>query len=299
MEGNSSSQEQSHFLYPLFLTPGSQKLTISDMSPLRNCSSLIPPFLLSIALFLVVIFAKPPLVFPAPPINWEPETVSGIVAPGGSESVTVAFNAFENLGNIVAWVVPEIAPFVRVEPSSFANVRTGQTIELSVIFQAAPNAPLGMFDGTVQLRSATTKGKGKVFARPLPVTVTVRADSLIGTDANNDGVWDYIGDYITQTYQSSNTTSAALRQMAVALQAAIVQSDDPVASVDNATALQRSVECLYSIRPEDAYNITNDLTAVVLNTPERSRAYIHFSDQLGGQTFPSTPLSELGTACTF
>jgi hypothetical protein len=83
------------------------------------------------------------------------------------------------------------------------------------------------------------------------------------------------------------------------MQAAILAANNPAASADAATNLQRAIECLYFVRPNDARAVKNNLKAELLNTLERSKAYLRFSDQLGGQSFPNTPLSELQSACSF
>lgn len=130
------------------------------------------------------------------------------------------------------------------------------------------------------------------------VQVAVTASVLEGPDANGDGVWDYIEVYIDQNYPDS-TARPALRAIAVAMQGAMLAANDPAASVNAATVLQRAIECLYFVRQDEARAVKNDLKAVLLNTLERSKAYLRFSDQLGGQIFPSTPLSELQSACNF
>jgi hypothetical protein len=241
---------------------------------------------------LVRILTTPCPAAAAPPVSWTPQSVSGTIAPGGIKAVSVSFHAFQHLGNVSIRVVPEIAPFVRVEPSSFANVKAGSTIQVSIIFTAAPNASLGMFDGTVQL-----KQRNKTLAKPLPVVVTVRQDPLIGTDANGDGIWDYVDDYIEQTYPNSEATRVVLRRVTVALQNALLMADNPATAANIATELHRAIECLYFVRPNDAHKVADALEAELLNTIERSRAYIHFNDQLGGLISPSTPLSALESAC--
>jgi hypothetical protein len=232
-----------------------------------------------------------------PAVTWSPSSVSVTLAPGQTQTATATFNALETLGDVSIRVVPSLAGLVAVAPAQIAGVQAGRSVQLTLTFAAAPSAVLGMFDGTLQVRATPRKGgKGSVFARPLPLTVTVRQDPLVGTDADGDGVWDYIGHYISQTYGETDTANA-LKRLARTLQEALLVADDPVASVDKASQLQRKVECLYFLRPADAYRVISDFTAASLNTLERSRAYVHFGDQLGGQVFPSTPLPELGSTC--
>lgn len=82
--------------------------------------------------------------------------------------MNVSFTSSKDLSNADVWVVPELQPYVQVQPSSFAEITKGQTNNLSLTLSANQDAPLGTFDGTVHLRSRT-----RTIASPLPVVVSV------------------------------------------------------------------------------------------------------------------------------
>lgn len=234
-----------------------------------------------------------------PPVHWNPDGVNAIVAPGGHTEVQVSLNAVEALGNINLRIVPEIDPYVDVSPSTLNNVKAGDTIQVHITIQAGTTAPLGLFDGTIQVRQKTTKpGKGKVLARPLPVHVLIREEEgVAGVDADSNGVWDYIDQYITATYPNADSLQSGLRQYAKAIQGGLLNADDNNLSLSHATEMDRAIECIYFLRPNDAKNVLSDLKAVILSNESRSRAFIMFSEQSAGQVFSSVPISQRGTSC--
>lgn len=123
--------------------------------------------------------------------------------------------------------------------------------------------------------------------------------TLAGIDSDRDGVRDDVQRHIALTFPDSARTRAGLTQYTKMLQKAILEANSKQASIDNAVEAGRAIECIYHIRPDDAENITVVLEAQTFNTEERIRAYITYNEQLGGQIFPSTPLNQLKSACTF
>lgn len=68
-------------------------------------------------------------------------------------------------------MVPKLQPFVRTNPSSFASITKGQTVNLSIIISAPATSLPGTFDGTIQVGSGSDP---KItFAQPLPVSLDV------------------------------------------------------------------------------------------------------------------------------
>lgn len=107
----------------------------------------------------------------APSVTWTPSSVTQTIPAGGSTTIPVSFTASKKLSNAVVRVVPEIEPFVQVNPVLLGNVANGQTVNLGIIVSAPTNSPPGTLHGTIQLRSG---GKAhKTFAKPLPVTIVV------------------------------------------------------------------------------------------------------------------------------
>ena len=233
------------------------------------------------------------------PVHWSPGSVNAIVTRGQTVELQVSFDAVQALDNVYLRVVPEIAPYVSVSPSALNNVKAGDRITIRVGVQAAANASLGLINGTIQVREITSKpGQGRVFPRPLPVTVLIKDEERVSApDADNNGVWDYIDQYIAATFPNDPPTRVALRQFARATEGALLHADNKAASLQFAEAGDRAIECVFSIRPQDAAQILSELEAAILNTKLRSRAYLMFSEQSAGQVFKTAPLSEGGASC--
>jgi len=230
--------------------------------------------------------------FSATKVSWTPRPLEVEISPGETEMFSAAIHANSDIGDIWIRVVPELEPFIEVSPSTFVNVEAGQTLNIEVTAHADLTAELTSFHGTIQVRS----GK-RNLASPLPVFLTIVEDPLIGVDANGDGVWDFIERFIDDNYGDSEPTRNALRQFVLTMQLSVANANDPEICVDAATEMQRAIECLHYQRPFDARAIKNDVKAEFLNTPERTFEFLKFNDQLGGQSFPSTPYSELESSC--
>jgi hypothetical protein len=108
----------------------------------------------------------------APTISWLPASLNESVSAGQTKTVPVSFVASENVKSVVVRVVPELQPFVRTNPSSFASITKGQTVNLSIIISSPATSLPGTFDGTIQLRNGNGKNQ-KPFERPLPVTLSI------------------------------------------------------------------------------------------------------------------------------
>lgn len=233
------------------------------------------------------------------PVHWSPDAVNAIVARNGRTEVQVSFDAVEALGNVTLRVVPEIAPYVSVTPSSLNNVKEGDRVTVRITIQSTATAPLGLFDGTIQVREVTSKpGQGRVLARPLPVTILIREEETVaGVDADNNGVWDYIDQYINTTYPDDANTRVALRQFARAIEGGLLHADDKTTSLRYAEDGDRAIECVYFLRPQDARQVLSASKSAILNTNLRSRSYLMFSEQSAGQVFNSAPISQRGASC--
>jgi hypothetical protein len=104
-----------------------------------------------------------------PPVAWTPASLTDQVATGQTKKVTVTFTSSEAASNVTVRVVPALSPFVQVSPSLLPDVQAGQSVPLTLALSAAGAAPLGTFDGTIQLRDSG----GGVLAKPFPVTLTI------------------------------------------------------------------------------------------------------------------------------
>lgn len=220
-------------------------------------------------------------------ITWTPSAVNTTVQQGERTEIEVSFKATENLGNIALRIVPELDPFVDVIPSTFNNVSVGATLPVKIVVQPGVRLSPGLFEGALQVRARRIAPTvGPTIARPLPIAVLVLRAELAGTDADGNGVWDYVDRYIDATYSASPPTQQALRQYARALQGSLLNAGDPDTALRFYGENDLAAECIYARRPDDAYKVVSELKATLLNTKERSQAYILFSKQGAGKTFP-------------
>jgi hypothetical protein len=121
--------------------------------------------------------------------------------------------------------------------------------------------------------------------------------TLEGIDSDSDGVRDDIQRYIALTYSDSEKTQAALTQYAKVTQAALLNADDKNESIVHVREVQRALECLYSFRSNDAWTTHGELQAQILNTDERSRAWISANGHVSGEVF--TISDNLKSSCDF
>ncbi|MFO0699052.1 MAG: hypothetical protein U0236_07470 [Nitrospira sp.] len=132
-----------------------------------------------------------------------------------------------------------------------------------------------------------------------PSASPATAESLVGVDADANGVRDDVDRYIDTTYAdpSSADLNKAVRQYARAVQSSLFDADSPPLSLTHATERFRALECLMARRPTEFHRIFVDVRAQLLNTASRSEAYLKADDQVKTQTIPLLPADQWGTAC--
>ncbi|UJS15951.1 MAG: hypothetical protein L3J17_08455 [Candidatus Jettenia sp.] len=123
--------------------------------------------------------------------------------------------------------------------------------------------------------------------------------TLLGIDTDGDGVRDDIQRYIYFTYPDDKKLRLGLTYYAKEFQGVLKDANDREAAHDHAIKMDRHVECLFYLKGEDAVDICNALRAKILNTRERSIAYITHSDNLGGRIIMSAPQKEWKDSCSF
>lgn len=236
-----------------------------------------------------------PLATAGPTVNWTPSAVTQAIAPGQSKTTSVSFVASGNISNTVVQIVPELQPFVQATPTTFASLVKGQTYNMNLAVSAAADSHFAVFDGTVQLRSGTSLKT--TFSKPLPITISVEPPglppdpgeagkaTLEGIDSDGDGVRDDIQRYIALTYQDSEKLRAALTEMAKNRQKALVDANDSNKSYQHAIKDQSAYECLAFLHLESSHKISQLLFAEILNTEERSHAYLLYNSQFRGRAF--------------
>ena len=164
---------------------------------------------------------------------------------------------------------------------------------------------------SVKIETSEVSSKGKQGGA---LTVQVLADNgvvlppdpgeegnvaLLGIDSDGDGVRDDIQRYIYFTYPDDEKLRLGLTYYAKEFQGVIADADDREATYNHAKKMARHGECLFHIKGRDSINICRALRAEILNTRERSVAYITYSDNLGGRVIRGAPREEWKDSCSF
>src|SRR5216110_1509754 len=88
----------------------------------------------------------------APTIQWSPSAVSATVTQGCIKTAPISFVSTQDLVNVSVSIVNELAPYVKVSPSSFGSIGAGTTAT-RLTFSAPRDATPGTFDGTLHVRN--------------------------------------------------------------------------------------------------------------------------------------------------
>lgn len=114
-----------------------------------------------------------------------------------------------------------------------------------------------------------------------------RTNTLIGTDANANGVRDDIEAIITNNYTPSTQRAAAM-QTAKAIQRALTVDKTDLAAVKIVDReISRGINCIYSkfdgtSSAKQPAQVTQELEAITANTKQRLLAYLQFNKALDG-----------------
>jgi hypothetical protein len=233
----------------------------------------------------------------------------------GTQSIhTLTVKTNKNVQDIAVRVGPKLQPWVTVSPASIQKLQRGQDIEVSIVINVPPSAKVGTYNGVIQLRIANDGQQQKTLAKPLPIKILITEKmegelppdpkkagkrTLLGIDSDNDGVRDDIQRYIYFTYPDEEKVRSALTQVALQWQGLLSQANDPEAAYFHTTKMMRHGECLDYMKGRIAGKMIAALDAEVLNTRERSIAYINHSKSLGGAMISGAPLKEWKNSCAF
>lgn len=102
------------------------------------------------------------------PITLNPASLYTVLGDSLSTNQTISFTSKEALEDITLWVVPELQPYVSVEPASFPVINAGETYEFTVTSEIPEGTFPGNWNGTIHFRD----GK-RTKAKPLPVSLEV------------------------------------------------------------------------------------------------------------------------------
>lgn len=246
-----------------------------------------------------------------PKITWSEKQIEVLLSPGESASKTLTFSSTLDLSDARIEVVPEIAPFLSIQSSSFVTVPANQPRDVAVDFHILPNANFSTFDGTVHVKvgsqtlPSTLKlvihvaGSGAAIFLP-PDPGEAGKTTLEGIDSDRDGVRDDIQRHIALTYPSSERTRAALTQTAMAFGQTIIGSQDQSSALSNLSGLARSQDCLFYVRGvRGGMTALREFQANYLNTDLRSSRWLMVNGLIGGQTFRLPDQDNLKSSCIF
>lgn len=101
---------------------------------------------------------------PSPKITWSQNQIEVTLSTGESTEKDLTFSSTLALQDVVIEPVPEIAPFLSVQPGALASVPADQDQPVRLSVHVPAGATLGTYEGTVHIRSGT---------RTVPQTVKV------------------------------------------------------------------------------------------------------------------------------
>jgi len=108
-----------------------------------------------------------------------------------------------------------------------------------------------------------------------------------------------LNNYIYFTYPDDKKLRLGHTYYAKEFQCVLKDGNDREVAYDHAKNMVRHGDCLWYHTDEESIDICNALRTKILNTRERSMAYITYSDNLDGKTILLTPLKELKSICSF
>lgn len=305
--GNTSIDNTQSKLYPM---PSMREHALSLTNELAQMRVLRSPgFIVSVVVLLLILAGSKLLLGQSKlPIVWTPFQAVEFILPNDSKQVTLTFRANQNINNVNLFLTPALKGIVLVSPSNFPQLSAGRTYQIVMTLNSSSVSQV-KYEGTLHLRDATI---GNTYPLPISITVVVHNESvppdpgeagkqtLEGIDSDNDGVRDDIQRWIVVNYLDSEKRRAALRQYVKIDQFFLVDADDKALSRMHAEERQRASICAYYVFDfEDAVIAKDKIRAQLLNTEERSRAYLKADSQLGGTSSLVFQDDEYKAQCSF
>jgi len=110
--------------------------------------------------------------------------------------------------------------------------------------------------------------------------------TLTGIDSDSDGLRDDVQIAIHERFPNDDQKRSALTQKAKAIQDAVIAGDssNPTSMNEASKSVINAVDCLHE-KMDDPTSEIGFIEDKVINTSDRSQAYIKFNDSLSGQFF--------------
>jgi len=166
------------------------------MNNLRKPLLLVPLVLAAVVAVAFVFYSPPSDAKPS--VSWSPASIPITVEAGQSTTTSATFTATENASNATVEVVPALAPYVKVVPSSFTSITKGSSYTVALTVSASTSASMGTTTGTIHIRQGTS-----TLAKPLPMSVTVVWPTFNGGEELGFSIQYPPGWIIDNTYEQT------------------------------------------------------------------------------------------------
>jgi hypothetical protein len=120
--------------------------------------------------------------------------------------------------------------------------------------------------------------------------------TVAGIDADGNGLRDDVQILIENQY-AGTAERAAATQLAKSMQTLLAVSADKTQSLAAAGALNRAIDCLYSLGATSFGDRVDVIEGAVVNTEARARAYAKAGTHLSGGTFSVSTVGDNAAAC--
>jgi hypothetical protein len=266
-----------------------------------------PIALLCLATAAVVLLGTAALLAQRPggaSVTWSRPEIRAYVAKGYRQEVTVSFRSTSPLEDIALEVVPELRPFVSLEPGKFATVPANQDQTVIIAMVIPASAEIGTRDGTIHVRSGTA-----TVAKPLAVSLTIDPiplppdpgeegkRTLPGIDSDADGVRDDVQRYVLVNYLSDSAAAELLLRYARSSQLLLTSGDDAEQALRLIRELDRISSCWHFQFPDGDGRPLQALEAEILNTRPRLAADFAAARALDGRISVQTRADEGRASC--
>lgn len=230
-----------------------------------------------------------------------PTTFDIAVSPGKELTTEIVLRQdVHSLTPLTLTVSPSLASYVSsIEPSELPplppSFAPGSTTTIALVFTVATGTPAADIKGNLLIGGKVLLPMqlsiGELFYPPDPGDPG--KETLEGIDSDEDGVRDDIQRYIEMTYPDQPQVRVALRQYVVPLQASLRDAQSKEATIANRDMVERARGCIRSRLSSGESRLSmRSLIAEMLNTRDRSLAYITYNHQLGGQVFEGAAIED-------
>lgn len=230
----------------------------------------------------------------SPTGRWTPETLTIVAAPGQPETIAVNFQNLADLRDVsIRASDSRVAQIVAIAPATSTRLAKDAVTPVFITFTVPKSAAVPTrLDGEITVRAGAA-----TVAAPLKFTLTVAsAASVGGSDANGNGIRDDIDQYIAATFSDANQTAAA-RQFATALHAAVLHAGDKAAALANAARVTAAIDCMASFADQTAFDRILEIQPLELNDSARTQAWLAYNEQIAGGYFTGIVGNRLVEAC--